>query len=77
MPRLKHPNEKTRLHLDIAKPTRERIERLQQVTEADSLTEVVRRSVTTYEALYLESKELRGRIVIRYPDGSEKELILV
>jgi hypothetical protein len=66
-----------RLTLDLSEPARERLENLRATTEADSLTEVVRRALAVYERLWDEQKRT-GRVVIRGENGeSDRELILV
>lgn len=55
---------------------RERLERLRDDTGAESLTEVIRRSLAVYEVLaaaMLDKKE----IVIRDSRGNERSLLLV
>ncbi|MDI1442601.1 hypothetical protein [Polyangium sp. 6x1] len=50
---------------------------MQELSEADSLTEVIRRALTLYDALLVTAREDRGKLVVRYEDGSERELMLV
>jgi uncharacterized secreted protein with C-terminal beta-propeller domain len=75
MTRPKHTEEKVRLNLDLPKSIRERIERVRTMIEADSLTEVVRRSISLFEAL-IEFKSEGARIIIRNKNGSEIEIYL-
>ena len=42
---------------------------------ADSLSEVIRRSLAVYDLLYAESAK-GGKPFVHYPDGDEKELLL-
>lgn len=75
MPRTKRP-ESTRLNLEVAPQVRERLERLRDDTGAESLTEVIRRSLAVYEVLaaaMLDKKE----IIIRDSRGNERSLLLV
>lgn len=74
MPRMKRPKS-VRLNLEISPEVRDRIEALRHRTEAESLTEVIRRSLAVYETLVKLSN--RHRIVIRPPSGEERELVLV
>jgi hypothetical protein len=53
MPRHAKPHTSVRLNLELAQSVRERLEHLQRCTEADSLSEVVRRAITVY-ALIVE-----------------------
>ena len=55
---------------------RDRIERLRASTEAESLTEVIRRALAIYERL-IELSESEHDIVIRGKDGDEQTLMLV
>lgn len=42
---------KRRLNLELTAATQERIDRLVQATDADTMTEVVRRAVTLYDVV--------------------------
>jgi hypothetical protein len=64
-----------RLNLEMAETVRLRLENLREHTEADSLTEVVRRALLVYEFLWAE--KLKGsNVVIRNSTG-DKELIIL
>lgn len=75
MPRPKQDQEKRKLTLELSLPVRERLTSLQQRSEADSLTEVIRRSLAIYDLL-LAARENGDEIIIRSRDG-EKRLALV
>lgn len=75
MPRPKQEQEKRKLTLELSVPVRERLSRLQQRSEADSLTEVIRRSLALYDLL-LAARDNGEEIIIRSRDG-EKKLALV
>jgi hypothetical protein len=75
MPRTKRP-ESVRLNLEIAPAVRDRLERLRDETEAESLTEVIRRALAVYQVLVEESRGTK-EIIIRSKDGSEQTLLLV
>ena len=75
MPRPKQEQEKRKLTLELSLPVRERLTSLQQRSEADSLTEVIRRSLALYDLL-LAARENGEEIIIRSRDG-EKKLALV
>lgn len=77
MPRPASNDAKVRLNLEIPKRVRDRLERVQGMSEADSLTEVIRRALIVYDALLTTVHEDGGKIIIRYPDGKENELMLV
>jgi hypothetical protein len=49
------------------------MDRIQELTEADSITEVVRRSLTVYEILLSQ----KGQLVLVDSEGVERDLILV
>jgi hypothetical protein len=42
-------------------------------TGASSLTDVVRRALTVYDAIFTMTKEAGGKLVLRKPDGTESE----
>ncbi len=50
------------------------MERLRQQTEADSLTEVIRRALTLYDMVVNDSN---GRVVIRSKEGVEQEIVVL
>jgi hypothetical protein len=54
--------------------TRERIERLRDATEADSLTEVIRRALAAYEVL-VQARAAGAKLVIR-EGRNEREIVL-
>ena len=56
---------------------RKKLEQLRDDTQADSLAEVIRRSLAVYEFLWNETKKGR-QLVVRAPDeGTEKEMVLL
>lgn len=75
MPRPKQDQEKRKLTLELSLQVRERLSSLQQRSEADSLTEVIRRSLAVYDLL-LTARENGEEIIIR-SQGGEKRLALV
>jgi hypothetical protein len=76
MPRPASTQTKTRLNLEVSSSVRDRLERLREDTEADSLTEVIRRALAIYELLWTQNS--RGsQTILRLPDGSEREVLLV
>lgn len=76
MPRPPRTREKTRLNLELTRTVRDRLERLKDMSEADSLTEVIRRSAAVYEVL-LEQREKGAETIVRYPDGEERSVLLL
>jgi hypothetical protein len=75
MPRIAAKSPKVRLNLEVPAAVRDRLERLRDDSGADTLTEVVRRSLEVYEVLL--NREPGAEIVLRMPDGREKVVILV
>lgn len=75
MPRLPKPQATTRLNLQLTTQVRERLESLQEKTEADSLTEVIRRALAVYEFL-LHEKAAGNRVLIDR-DGELVEVALM
>ncbi|MDC3956883.1 hypothetical protein KEG38_23690 [Polyangium jinanense] len=47
------------------------------MSEADTITEVVRRAVALYDALFSAVKERGERIILRGADGTERELLIL
>lgn len=75
MPRPKRTEERTRLNLDLTERVRDRLERLRDETEADSLTEVIRRALHVYDVMVHGAKN--GTIILRKPNGEEIQLLLI
>ncbi len=75
VPRLKR-DESVRINLEVSPLVRERIERLKEKTEAESLTEVIRRALAVYETLLSISEDGRT-VIVRGPGGDEADLILI
>jgi len=73
MPRPSSTESRVRLNLEVTVLVRERLDRLKELTEADSSTEVIKRALIVYERLLT----CEGRLIIRMPDGREVELFLV
>jgi hypothetical protein len=66
--------EKTRLNLEIPLSVREKLEEIRLLSEADSYTEVFRRSLAVYYALLVAMRR-DAKIVIRERDGSESTFL--
>jgi hypothetical protein len=75
MPRPASTEPRVRLNLEMSERVRERLDRVRDLTEADSITEVIRRSASVYEALLLMVTQ-GGKLVLRRPDGTEQDLLL-
>lgn len=69
-------NEKVRLSLVLTSRAKERLERLQEMTDADSMSEVVRRALIAYELL-LQNQQDGGRAVLENGDGETDRVVLV
>ena len=74
MPRPKTKNQ-IRLNLAISEVVRDRLDSLQERTDADSMTEVIRRALAVYEEL-VNVHEAGGTIIL-VEDGEEAELRIV
>lgn len=73
-PKNKEP--KVRLSLDLPERTRDRIESLRVRTEAASTSEVIRRGMVVYEAMWHEI-ETGGSVIIRSKNGIDREIMMV
>lgn len=76
MPRPARTEARVRLHLELPERVRERLEELREMTEADTVTEVVRRALSFYDALVTAKNEDGVTVVVRGKDGRERELLL-
>ena len=76
MARPKRTKETRRLNLEMSREARERLERLRDATDADSLSEVVRKSLALYERLWQEW-EAGGQLVIRHDSDDRERLLMV
>ena len=76
MPRRKSRVRKTRVTLELPDQVRRRLDELQVISGADSMTEVVRRALHVYDQLIQMTVEKEGKISIRFPDDSETQVII-
>lgn len=65
-----------RLNLRIRSSTRDRLERVKEDAQAESLTQVLRNALVLYEALLAESQKGKT-LVLRDEEGNEQEVLLV
>ena len=72
-PKTSHPRK--RLNLDIPAKTYDKVVALRDRTEAESLTEIVRRSTSLLE-FAVDAKERGARFIIRNFDGTEREIVI-
>ena len=75
MPRPPASQIKKRLNLELSQSVRERLERLRDETEADSLTEVIRRALAVYDLLWEQRKKGWETVIRR--DSSERTVLIV
>jgi len=75
MPRTKR-QQSVRINLEVNPSVRDRLERLKNSTEAESLTEVIRRALATYEALVDLSPD-KHKILVRLANDQHVTLLLV
>ncbi len=76
MPRPQRKGDGVRLNLELTPATKERLDRLQEATEARSMTEAISRALAVYETLVKEHAQ-GSDIVVRRKDGKELSLLLV
>jgi hypothetical protein len=76
MPRPKKEEPTARLNLELSETVLNRLKGLQKRSEADSMTEVIRRALAVYDLL-LAARESDHKTIIRTPDGTEKELVII
>jgi hypothetical protein len=70
------PDERVRLNLELARDVHDQLQKIQTVTGAASLTEVIRRALALYDVVIEHTNE-RGKVVFKYPDDSEETLRLI
>lgn len=67
---------KKALNLRLPETVIERLEELKDLSEADSLSEVVRRALSTYELLLNHSKKENGKTILEFPDPDQDKILL-
>jgi hypothetical protein len=75
MPRIARGG-KTRLNLEMSEEVRQRLESLREKTDADSLSEVIRRALAVYDFLWSE-REKGTRLMARDADNKDRDLVLL
>lgn len=75
MARIPRDSPRTRLSLELPERVRERLEQLRELSSADTLSEVIRRSLAVYDAL-LTTTANGGSVVLRKADGTEERLLI-
>lgn len=76
MARIARNGAKVRLNLDMPEALRLKLENLREQTDAESLSEVIRRSLAVYDFLWQE-KSKGATTIIKDEDGKERELVLL
>lgn len=76
MPRIKRKIPKVRLNLDLPQTLKDQIEQLRYASHADSLSEVIRRSLAIYDYLVTENSA-GSTIIVRHKDGTESRIALL
>lgn len=69
---------RTRLSLDVTPETKEAIRALleNEKSGARSITELIQRSIALYD-LFVELQSEKGRITLKYEDGTEEKMLLL
>lgn len=75
MPRPPSREARVRLNLDLPVSVRERMDRVREMSEADTISEVIRRSLAVYEAL-LDMAHDGAKVVTRGRDGTEEVVLM-
>ncbi len=65
-----------RLNLAIKPEVHERMEKLCEATEADSITDLIRRSLAIYDYLW-SHKKAGSDLIIREKDGKEQAIVFL
>jgi hypothetical protein len=76
MPRPTTKVDKTRLNLDLSAPIRQCLEQLRERTGAESLTEVIRRAIVLYDTIITISLDKKTQLILKYADGSERQVLV-
>jgi hypothetical protein len=64
------------MNLEMPEEIKHRIEELQVLTYADSMSEVIRRALAVYDFLWHETQD-GSTTIVRAKDGTEKKLQLL
>ena len=75
MPRSPRNVETERLNLVVSTMVRERLENLRDETEAESMTQVIRKALAVYDFLWQE-KSRGAKLIVKSEEG-ERELVLL
>lgn len=67
--------DKVRLTFDFTEVARDRLEKMRVLLDAGSLAEVVRRALGVMDYI-LENRKRGGTLILREPDGTEREVLI-
>jgi hypothetical protein len=76
MSRPRQPDEKVRINLILTSKVKEQIDEMQELSNASSLTEVLRKSLAVYQFL-LDRRAPDGSVTLKNSDGSEEKIVLL
>lgn len=65
-----------RLNLELSEQARERLEKLKDISDLSSFTDVVKRALVLYEKC-LDIQKQGGKIILQSKDDSQTELIII
>lgn len=71
MPRKTSLEKKIRLNLEVTEKTHDRIDRIRKLSEAETITEAIRRAVEVYEFFLKEQYSGTSKLLLRRADGTE------
>ncbi len=69
-------NERIRLNLAITPTVHDRLQRLRDMSESESITEVIRRAMAVYDLVLTHASE-GGEVILRNPDGREETVRII
>lgn len=69
-------SKRVRLNLFISKVVRDRLDGIMRATNAESLTEVIRKALALYEE-YVSITGQGGILVVRMPNGDEEKIKVI
>ena len=76
MARPPRKREKIRLNLELTPKVRKQIKDLQELSEADTMVEVIRRALAVYD-LMLNHYSKNGSAILEYEDGTKERLRII
>ena len=75
-PRRPNKSEKKRVALELSTVAVDSLNELQEMTDADSRSEVIRHSLNLYHFVVTENKA-GASVIVRSTDGSEREIEII